>query len=182
MLHVVALLAVTMLAAASAAPAQQTARGPIRALSGEIIPGETPSSFRITPEASRALRRLWQESTGAGAERVACLDGRIEGDSAIVTRIGWLEARHADSTSISAQQSIDECGPPRFLGTVHTHLNVTDERSRFAAFSGADRGVMYLWWKQWNADGIFCVLYTAEKAHCELVAPGRGLFGHGTAY
>lgn len=181
MLRTTGLLLLALTGATQAAAAQ-AARAPLRALSGEIIPTETPSSFRITAEARRDLRRLWQESTGAGAERVACLDGRIEGDSAIVTRIGRLEARRADSTSVSAQQSIDECGPPRFLGTVHTHLNVTDERSRFAAFSGADRGVMYLWWKQWQVDGIFCVLYTAEKAHCELVAPGRGLYGHGTAY
>lgn len=179
-----AILMLTLLPslALHAAAAAQALRAPMTSISGEVFPGETPSAFRVDRVAGNALRRLWAESVAARAERVACIGGRVEGDSVVVTSVGWLEARGADSTSISAQQSIDECGPPHFLGTVHTHLNVPDGKSIYSNFSGADRGVMYLWWKRWETDGFFCLLYAEHRAHCELIAPGRGIYGHGTPY
>jgi len=175
-------LAAVLLAAVPITVRAQGTRTTLKSISGEIFPGETPSSFRVENAARAGLQRLWQESTDARAERVACIGGRFEGDSIVVTSVGMLDARGADSTSVSAQQSIDECGPPYFLGTVHTHLNVPDGKSPYSNFSGADRGVMYLWWKRWQEDGFFCLLYSGDRAHCEIVSPGKGVNGHGTPY
>jgi hypothetical protein len=27
---------------------------------------------------------------------------------------------------------------------------------------------MLLWWRRWQIDGTFCLLYTASAAHCEI--------------
>jgi hypothetical protein len=41
----------------------------------------------------------------------------------------------------------------------------TDEPSK--RFSAQDRGVMHQWYGRWNADGVFCVVYSPRDAHCE---------------
>ena len=106
----------------------------------------------------------------AKAERVACLAGEIRSDTVRVTRIlsltGW-----ADSLGVSARQSLDACAPPQWQGTVHTHVALYDGRRPYSRFSGADRGVNRLWWRRWNADGMFCVVYSAVDAYCEIDGP-----------
>jgi hypothetical protein len=132
-----------------------------------------PRAFRFEPDAQTELRLLWVASSGAKAERVACLAGEIRRDTVTVIRIlpldGW-----ADSLGVSARQSLETCGPPRWQGTVHTHVALRDGVRPYARFSGADRGVNRLWWRRWNAEGMFCVVYSPTDAYCEIDGP-RGL-------
>ena len=129
-----------------------------------------PLAFRFEPGAQTELRRLWVESNDIKTERVACLAGRIVDDTVRVTRIlplqGW-----ADSLGVSARRSLEECGPPRWQGTVHTHVALRDGHRPYARFSGADRGVNRLWWRRWNREGMFCVAYSAADAYCEIDGP-----------
>jgi hypothetical protein len=129
-----------------------------------------PRAFRFEPDAQTELRRMWVASSGAKAERVACLAGQIRRDTVRVTGIlplpGW-----SDSLAASARHSLDTCGPPRWQGTVHTHVALRDGVRPYARFSGADRGVNRLWWRRWNADGMFCVLFSATDAYCEIDGP-----------
>ena len=128
-----------------------------------------PLAFRFEPNAQTELRLLWVESTDARTERVACLAGEIVRDTVRVTRIlplmGW-----ADSLGVSAEESLEECGPPRWQGTVHTHV-ATRGGEPYARFSGADRGVNRLWWRRWHTEGMFCVLFSATDAYCEIDGP-----------
>ena len=139
-----------------------------------------PRAFRFEPVAQTELRRLWAESNGLKSERVACLAGEIRRDTVRVTRIlplsGW-----ADSLGVSARRSIEDCGPPRWQGTVHTHVALYDGQRPYARFSGADRGVNRLWWRRWNSQGVFCVLYSAADAYCEIDGPeGVSIFPRST--
>lgn len=127
-----------------------------------------PSSFRFVPEASAGLRELWRRSSAEKREYVACLGGTIRSDSVLVERILTLEPTAADSLGVSAEASIDTCGPPLYQGTVHTHIALMDGDRPYERFSGADRGVMALWWRRWKQDGMFCVLYTQRDAYCEV--------------
>lgn len=69
------------------------------------------------------------------------------------------------------------CGPPSWRGTVHTHVALRDGRQPYSLFSGADRGIMMLWWRRWREDGIFCLLYSTEEVICEIEGPrGAVLF------
>lgn len=125
-----------------------------------------PSPFRFTPPAQNELHELWVRSVNAKAERVACIAGSIQDGVARITRVQMLSAPTQDSTHILAQTSIDVCHPPEWLGTVHTHI-ATFNGLPFATFSADDRNVIWMWHERYKADGVFCVLYSAEKAHCE---------------
>jgi hypothetical protein len=139
--------------------------------------GPIPSAFRFEADAQPELHRLWEASSGTKSERVACLAGTIEGDTVRITRVLPLEAARADSLGISAAASLDGCGPPEWRGTVHTHVALRDGRQPYSLFSGADRGVMMLWWQRWRVDGIFCLLYSGEEVICEIEGPaGAVLF------
>jgi hypothetical protein len=129
-----------------------------------------PRAFRFEPVAQVELRRIWQESNGVKTERVACLAGEIVRDTVRVTRVRALPA-WADSLGVAARQSLEECAPPGWQGTVHTHVALRDGRRPYSRFSGADRGVNRLWWRRWNTEGIFCVLYSADGAYCEIDGP-----------
>jgi len=130
-----------------------------------------PLAFRFEPGAQSELRRLWGESNRIKTERVACLAGEIVRDTVHVTHIQRLEG-WADSLGVSARGSLEECAPPRWQGTVHTHVALRDGREPYARFSGADRGVNRLWWRRWNTEGMFCVVYSATDAYCEIDGPG----------
>lgn len=132
-----------------------------------------PRAFRFEPDAQSELRRLWTASIDAKAERVACLAGQVHRDTVRVTRVLPLDGR-ADSLGVSALPSLDTCVPPRWQGTVHTHVALRDGVRPYSRFSGADRGVNRLWWRRWNAEGMFCVLYSPADAYCEIDGP-RGL-------
>jgi hypothetical protein len=140
-----------------------------------------PSRFEIEPGADQALRALWEASSAAGAERVACIGGERRDGVGHITRALVLEPSDADSLGIAASASIDRCGPPEWFGTAHTHIALHDGHRPYPTFSGADRGVMMLWWRHWRVDGIFCVLYSPTDAHCETMGASGGLIaGPGT--
>ena len=141
------------------------------------VPGRVPSVFRFEAEAQPELHRLWDASSLMKAERVACLAAEIVGDTVRISRVLPLEEHRADSLGISAAGSLESCGPPMWRGTVHTHVALRDGRSPYSLFSGADRGVMMLWWQRWNIDGVFCLLYSGEEVICEIEGPaGAVLF------
>jgi len=136
-----------------------------------------PSGFRFEPGAQAELRRLWSDSRASGMERVACLAGVMDEDSVRVTGVHALRGR-ADSLMISARESLEECHPPEWLGTVHTHIALRGGRP-YSTFSGADRGVNTLWWRRWSVDGTFCVLFSEQDAYCEVDGPhGLRVFPH----
>jgi hypothetical protein len=136
-----------------------------------------PRDFRFEPDAQLELRRLWSASRASGMERVACLAGVMDDDSVRVTRVRGLEG-WADSLMISARESLEECHPPEWLGTVHTHIALRGGRP-YDTFSGADRGVNTLWWRRWSVDGTFCVLFSEQDAYCEVDGPhGLRIFPH----
>lgn len=130
--------------------------------------------IRISPGARAALHALWTASLEARAERVACLGGRVDtgagagaGAGAVfITAVRPVAASGADSADVSALSSLRECGPPRWFGTVHTHIAKFAGRPYFI-FSAPDRYVMMLWQQRWKQDGVFCILYTDTEANCE---------------
>jgi hypothetical protein len=135
-----------------------------------------PTAFRFEPDASPQLHQLWNASVGAKAERVACLAAITEGDTVRISDVYPLGVARSDSLGVSARGSLDTCGPPRWQGTVHTHVALREGRP-YSLFSGADRGVMMMWWQQWRAEGVFCLLYTEQDVICEIEGPdGAVLF------
>jgi hypothetical protein len=130
-----------------------------------------PSGFRFELNATPELHRLWETSSTAKAERVACLAASLEGDTVRISRVAPLESGRADSLGISAAASLDTCGPPQWRGTVHTHIALKDGQRPYSLFSGADRGVMMRWWRRWNVAGLFCLLYSPSEVICEIEGP-----------
>ena len=124
-------------------------------------------AFRFTREAGAVLRELWQVSLAAREERVACLASTIRNDTVFVTRARLLDPEEADSIGISARASVEQCGPPDWSGTVHTHIALYTDDLPSTKFSAQDRTAMRLWYDRWHADGVFCVVYSREDAHCE---------------
>ena len=153
------------------------AAGVVTVMAMAMIPARAPKTFRFEGSASAGLHRLWDQSINARAERVACLAGIIESDTVRITDVLPLEVRSADSLGISAGASLENCGPPRWKGTVHTHIALRDGRRPYSLFSGADRGIMMMWWRRWREDGIFCLLYSDREVICEIEGPrGAVLF------
>lgn len=122
--------------------------------------------FRFDSSARAALQLLWQTSTGAYQERVACIGGYRRDSVVYVTAVEPLGTPRADSADIGAGESIVRCGPPDWLGTVHTHI-ARFRGSPFVTFSRNDRRVMFLWRQAWKIEGVFCLLYSEWEAHCE---------------
>ncbi len=153
---------------------------------GNNLPPAPPTPrltrFRFVPEASTSLRELWQRSITEQRERVACLGGYLTRDSAVIEKVLLLEPKRADSLGVSAQASIDMCGPPDWMGTVHTHIAHLENGAPYDRLSGADRGVMQMWWRRWRSDAVFCVLYSETQAYCEVNGatgirmPSRGVY------
>ncbi len=126
----------------------------------------------IAPEAKDSLARLWTESVAANREHVGCLGGDLGADTVRVERVILLEAALGDSLTAPAELSLATCGPPQWIGTVHTHVRSTDDPSPAPRFSGSDRVVMSVWSERWRSKGAFCVLYSDRGAHCEVYPPG----------
>jgi hypothetical protein len=124
-------------------------------------------TIRFTHEAGAALRALWDASLAAREERVACLASSIRNDTVVVTQVAPLDSDGADSMGISATASVERCGPPDWSGTVHSHVaGYTGDRPS-SRFSAQDRIAMRLWYDRWHADGVFCLVYSANEAQCE---------------
>jgi hypothetical protein len=138
--------------------------GPL--LGQEPQPARKPA-FRFSSEAGSALRDLWEASVAAREERVACLASTIRNDTVFVSRVRALEPEDADSLGISAVASVEECGPPEWSGTVHTHIALYTDDLPSTRFSAQDRIAMRLWYDRWHSDGVFCLIYSRQNAHCE---------------
>jgi hypothetical protein len=141
-----------------------TAAVPLAAQSSEQVRRPV---FRFSRDAGLALLDLWNASVAAKEERVACLASIIQNDTVFVTRIGAVPLEEADSMGISATASVEECGPPQWSGTVHTHIALYTDTLPSTRFSAQDRIVMRLWYDRWHADGVFCLLYSPTSARCE---------------
>ena len=135
------------------------------------VSGPVPNAFRFEVNATPELHRLWESSSSAKAERVACLAATLAGDTVRISRVVPLESGLSDSLGISAAASLDTCGPPEWRGTVHTHIALKDGQRPYSLFSGADRGVMMLWWRRWSVAGVFCLLYSSKEVICEIEGP-----------
>jgi hypothetical protein len=135
-----------------------------------------PVTFRFNSSAQPQLHQLWAASRDAQAERVACLAATIDGDTVRITSVFPLDQLRSDSLGVSAGASLETCGPPQWLGTVHTHVALRDGRQPYSLFSGADRGVMMMWWQRWRADGVFCLLYSEQDVVCEIEGPEGAVF------
>jgi hypothetical protein len=129
--------------------------------------GRPSGTFRFSHEAGVGLQSLWQASLAAKQERVACLASTIRNDTVIVTGIEALEPEDADSLGISATASVEQCGPPEWSGTVHTHIALYTDSLPSTRFSAQDRTAMRLWYDRWHSDGVFCLIYSRQDAHCE---------------
>lgn len=127
----------------------------------------------VGPGARPVLEDLWRESVAARAERVACLGGAIGPDTVRITSAEPLEPERADSLHAHAAASIARCGPPRWIGTAHTHVRSTDDPEPVGRFSPGDRAVMSEWSRRWGRAGAFCVLYSPKAAHCEVYPSAR---------
>lgn len=134
----------------------------------------TNGGFAFDPGAKRSLQQLWHESIVANQERVACMGGYTAHDSVVITRIEPIASTRADSANISAKASLQECAPPRWFGTVHTHIAKFNGQP-YIIFSAPDRLVMSLWNERWHEDGVFCILFSDTEANCE---SGYRLSGH----
>ncbi|MGH7497593.1 MAG: hypothetical protein ACREL3_01945 [Gemmatimonadales bacterium] len=126
-----------------------------------------PPAFRFAREAGSALAALWESSFASKEERVACLAATVRNDTVFVSRILALEPVEADSMGIGSESSVEQCGPPEWAGTVHTHVAMYTDSLPSTRFSAQDRGVMSRWYERWHSDGVFCVVYSARGAHCE---------------
>jgi hypothetical protein len=124
------------------------------------------AAFRISGPAVDSLRALWALSIAERREEVACLAGHVESAQVTIDRVRILRQAVADTFTINAQESIDTCGAPEWLGTVHTHIARLNGQP-YITFSGADRGVMMIWRNRWQAPGVFCLLYDATRGWCE---------------
>lgn len=138
-----------------------------RPLTAQSDGGRSRATFRFSREAGVALRALWQGSLAANEERVACLAASVRNDTVFVSRVAGIEPEGADSMGISATASIDQCGPPEWSGTVHTHIALYTDHQPSTKFSAQDRVAMRLWYDRWHADGVFCLIYSGQDAHCE---------------
>jgi len=125
------------------------------------------ATFRFSQQAGDTLGAMWRESVASREERVACLASTIGSDTVFVTRVSALEPEDADSMGISAARSVEQCGPPTWSGTVHTHIAMYSDSLPSTRFSAQDRTAMRLWYDRWHADGVFCLIYSARDAHCE---------------
>ena len=111
-----------------------------------------------------AVRELWRLSLAAREERVACLGGRIEQDILYVERLTPLTTLARDSLAVSAKASLEDCGPPEWFGTVHTHVPLRDTDPIYSTFSGSDHGMMLTWVGRWRTSEVFCILFSGSGA------------------
>jgi hypothetical protein len=141
-----------------------TVSGPLRA---QDSPPRTRATFRFSRDAGQALRALWNTSVTTREERAGCLASSIRNDTVFISGVTPLAPEDADSMGISATTSVESCGPPKWSGTVHTHISEYANGKPSSKFSAQDRTAMRLWYDRWHSDGVFCLIYSEEDAHCE---------------
>ena len=130
-------------------------------------------AFRFGSQSRSSLQLLWNESIGAGEERVACIGGYVQDGAVHITKVSRLEPSFADSARVSAASSLRECRPPEWIGTVHTHIAKFNGQP-YTTFSAPDREVMHRWGQRWDTAGTFCILFSDFQAHCEVSSGVNG--------
>ncbi len=143
-------------------------------LTGPLAAQAQPG-WSLAQAAKNGFADLWDASVADRREYVACLGGWLEGDTVHVTEVLPLEVAQADSLTAEAQESIEVCGPPDWIGTVHTHIRSTDDDRPSGFFSPSDRAVMSAWVARWRQQGAFCLLHSDQAAKCEVYPPGTPL-------
>lgn len=145
------------------------ANGPAGAIpAAAVAPAPAVSRFVVTPMARGALREIWEASVRANEEMVGCIGGTRGSDGVVrISRVLPLVSTSADSANAGAGPSLGTCRPPRWFGTVHTHIITNAAGEPYVAFSTPDRDVMARWEQSWRAEGVFCLLYSDADAHCE---------------
>ncbi len=132
-------------------------------------------AWQLSREAKNGLADLWDGSITRRREAVACLGGWLEGDTVHLTTVQPLDLSASDSLTAGAEESLARCGPPEWIGTVHTHIRSTDDDQPSPNFSPGDRNVMSAWSARWGAQGAFCLLHGDGVAKCEVYPPGLPL-------
>jgi hypothetical protein len=139
----------------------------------------TIDSLNVRP----VLEQLWKDSVRENRELVACLGGRLRGDTFRISRATPLESLVAitdslqgesevrsDSVSVGSQLtrlSIETCRPPEWVGAVHTHSSRVEEL-RYPKLSPHDETVVSAWHERWRSDSVFCVLFEEGRPpYCE---------------
>jgi hypothetical protein len=130
--------------------------------------------WSLGPGVADSLQRIWQLSLAERREQVACLSGAVAADTVRITLVLPLDVPATDSLTASAEESLAGCGPPQWIGTVHSHLRSTDSESPVNRFSPGDRAVMSAWRSRWGRRGAFCVVYSDRGMHCEVWPPPVG--------
>lgn len=125
----------------------------------------------LSQVAKNGFADLWEASNRERRELVACLGGSRGEDSVRVLALRPLELEQSDSLTAEALGSIERCGPPDWIGTIHTHIRSTDDERPAPRFSPSDRVVMSEWVARWGSPGAFCVLYSDRAAQCEVYPP-----------
>lgn len=138
------------------------------------LPAQAQPEWVLSQAAKNGFADLWEASTRERRELVACLGGSREVDTVRVLTLGPLDLEQSDSLTAEALGSIERCGPPDWIGTIHTHIRSTDDERPAPRFSPSDRVVMSEWVARWGAPGAFCVLYSDRAAQCEVYPPLRG--------
>jgi hypothetical protein len=138
----------------------------------QIGPGLPETAFnqgavRFAPQARAALYALWEESTTAHQERMACIRAYRYNGAIYVTNAKPAAFEYADSVRIKIDPSA--CGAPAWNGHAHTHIARFNGQP-LVTFSTVDRMLMAWWRKTWKAEGLFCVLYSKSQAYCEYEA------------
>jgi hypothetical protein len=120
-----------------------------------------------------SLTALWERSVDTRLEQVACLAGEVGRDTVRVTAVMPLVTTSSDSLGAEAGESLDTCGAPEWIGTIHTHVRSTDADAPATRFSPGDRAVMSEWVRRWTRPGAFCVLHSDRAMHCEVYPPAE---------
>lgn len=149
----------------------------IRAVAAVLLLAAAPLAAQVQPGWSLgagvgdSLHRVWQRSLAERREQVACLGGTVALDTVRITLVLPLDVPASDSLTASAEESLATCGPPRWIGTVHSHVRSTDSALPVNRFSQGDRAVMSAWRSRWGRRGAFCVVYSERGMHCEVWPP-----------
>lgn len=130
--------------------------------------------WSLGPGVGDSLHRVWQLSVTQRREQVACLSGSLGLDTVLITLVRPLEIPSTDSLTADAEESLAACGPPQWIGTVHSHVRSTDSEQPVNRFSPGDRAVMSAWRNRWGMRGAFCVVYSERGMHCEVWPPPGG--------
>ena len=85
-------------------------------IGADAVRGRFPMRFRFELNATPELHRLWETSSAAKAERVACLAATLEGDTVRISRVVPLESGRSDSLRDSRHSSLGHLRSARVAG------------------------------------------------------------------